>query len=280
MSDPHIVYSLVENHILLVELNRPELGNAHTTQMVDELDEALNLADANDDVRVVVFTGKGNNFCIGGDLSTGADTFDQVAGGRATDIDNHRESGGAMAYRIFSCKKPVIAAINGHAVGVGMSLTIPCDIRVSAEGSKLGMIFSRRGIIPDGGATWLLSRIVGVSRALDWCVTGRYILSDEAESSGFSHHVLPKEEVLPKAMSLARDIAENVSPVAASLTRKLILEMAGMKSYEEALHAEARILFSLGATDESKEGVMSFLEKRPANFPLKVSIDRDRIYEA
>jgi len=277
--DPHIVFEK-RGHILLIEINRPEVGNAHTTRMVDEFIAALDEADRDDGIRAVIFTGKGREFCVGGDLSTGADTFDQVKGGRATDIDNHRESGGAMVHRIIDCKKPVIAAINGHAVGVGMTMIIPCDIKIFAEGAKLGMVFTRRGIVPDGAATWLLSRMVGIGRALDWCVSGRYILSDEALSSGFIQHIAPREDVLAKAFEIAEEICERVSPVAASLTRRAIWDMAGARSIDEALEAEGRLLYMLGASDEPKEGVMSFLEKRPANFPLKVSEDHERIYNA
>jgi enoyl-CoA hydratase/carnithine racemase len=264
MEFQEILYE-VEDHVLTITLNRPERLNAFTPTMGAELIQALDLADADDDVRAVIVTGAGRGFCAGADLERGGSTFDwrerQAAGETVP-----RDGGGRISLRIFDCVKPVIAAINGPAVGVGITMTLPMDIRIAAAGAKIGFVFARRGIVPEACSSWFLPRIVGISQAMEWVATGRVFTAEEALAGGLVRSVHPAEEVVSVARSLAREIADNAAPVSVALARQLMWRMLGASHPMEAHRADSRAMFARGQSADAVEGVTSFLEKRPAAF--------------
>jgi enoyl-CoA hydratase/carnithine racemase len=264
MEFQEILYE-VEDHVLTITLNRPERLNAFTPTMGAELIQALDLADADDDVRAVIVTGAGRGFCAGADLERGGSTFDwrerQAAGETVP-----RDGGGRISLRSFDCVKPVIAAINGPAVGVGITMTLPMDIRIAAAGAKIGFVFARRGIVPEACSSWFLPRIVGISQAMEWVATGRVFTAEEALAGGLVRSVHPAEEVVSVARSLAREIADNAAPVSVALARQLMWRMLGASHPMEAHRADSRAMFARGQSADAVEGVTSFLEKRPAAF--------------
>jgi enoyl-CoA hydratase/carnithine racemase len=274
----HVSYA-VADAVATITLNRPEQLNAFTAQMCFELLEAFDLLDADDAVRAVVVTGAGRAFCAGADLSSGGAAFDvlnQQAGGSAFGLSADgipRDAGGLVTLRIFRCRKPVIAAINGAAVGVGLSMTLAMDVRLVAEQAKLGFVFNRRGIMPDAASGWFLPRVVGISRAMEWAATGRLFGPDEALDAGLVRSVYAADELLPAAYALAREIADNSAPVSVALTRQLMWRMLGASHPMQAHQAESRGLYSRGKSADAVEGVMAFLEKRPADFTGRVSTD-------
>jgi enoyl-CoA hydratase/carnithine racemase len=260
----------VADGVLTITLDRPDRLNAFTGTMARELIEAFDRSDADDDVRAVVVTGAGRAFCAGADLGSGGDTFDWSA--LATDADDvPRDTGGQVSLRIYSSLKPVIAAINGPAVGVGITMTLPMDIRLAAAGSKIGFVFVRRGIVPEACSSWFLPRIVGVSQALEWVETGRVFTAEEALAGGLVRSVHSPEDVLGAAQALAREMASETAPVSVALARQLIWRMAGAAHPMEAHRADSRGMFSRGRSADAREGVEAFLEKRPAAFPDRVS---------
>jgi enoyl-CoA hydratase/carnithine racemase len=272
----HLSYS-VADAVATITLNRPDHLNAFTAKMCFELLEAFDLIDADDAVRAVVVTGAGRAFCAGADLSSGGDAFDamnlEAAGSEfgfsADGIP--RDAGGLVALRIFRSLKPVIAAINGSAVGVGLSMTLPMDVRLVTQKAKLGFVFNRRGIMPDAASGWFLPRVVGISRAMEWAATGRLFTPEDALEAGLVRSVYPADELLPAAYALAREIADNSAPVSVALTRQLMWRMLGASHPMQAHQAESRGLYSRGKSADAVEGVMSFLEKRPAEFTGRVS---------
>jgi enoyl-CoA hydratase/carnithine racemase len=274
----HLSYS-VTDAVATITLNRPDQLNAFTAQMCFELLESFDLVDADDAVRAVVVTGAGRAFCAGADLSSGGSAFDainQEAGGAEFGMSADgipRDAGGLVALRIFRCLKPVIAAINGSAVGVGLSMTLPMDVRLVADKAKLGFVFNRRGIMPDGASGWFLPRVVGISRAMEWAATGRLFGPEEAFEAGLVRSVYPAADLLPAAYELAREIADNSAPVSVALTRQLMWRMLGAGHPMESHRAESRGLYSRGRSADAVEGVTSFLEKRPADFQEHVSTD-------
>jgi enoyl-CoA hydratase/carnithine racemase len=268
MQFEQILYE-VSDHVLTITLNRPDRLNAFTQTLGRELIEALDSADADDDVRAVVVTGAGRAFCAGADLEAGGSTFDwreREGGGEVP-----RDGGGQVALRIFDSTKPVIAAINGPAVGVGITMTLPMDVRLAAEGAKIGFVFTRRGIVPEACSSWFLPRIVGISQAIEWVSTGRLFSSDEALAGDLVRSVHPGGELLDSARALATEIAENAAPVSVALGRRLMWTMLGADHPMAAHRADSRAMFSRGQSDDAREGVTSFLEKRPANFTDRVS---------
>jgi len=268
MQFEQILYE-VSDHVLTITLNRPDRLNAFTATMGRELIEALDSADADDDVRAVVVTGAGRAFCAGADLEAGGSTFDW----RERDADGEvpRDGGGQVALRIFDSKKAVIGAINGPAVGVGITMTLPMDVRLAAEGAKIGFVFTRRGIVPEACSSWFLPRIVGISQAMEWVSTGRLFSSEEALAGDLVRSVHPGGELLDSARALATEIAENAAPVSVALGRRLMWTMLGADHPMAAHRADSRAMFSRGQSDDAREGVTSFLEKRPANFTDRVS---------
>ncbi|HEV3048100.1 MAG TPA: crotonase/enoyl-CoA hydratase family protein [Solirubrobacteraceae bacterium] len=255
--------------VLTITLNRPERLNAWTAQMGQEMRAALDQADADDEVRAVIVTGAGRGFCAGADLASGGDTFDArkreaVAGAR-------RDNGGELTLRIFDCTKPVIAAINGPAVGVGATMTLPMDVRLAAEDARIGFVFARRGIIPEACSSWFLPRVVGISRAMEWVATGRVFSAEEALEGRLVRSVHPKDELLDAARALAQEIAENTAPVSVALARQLMWRMLGAEQPKLAHRADSRGMVARGQSADAREGITAFLEKRPARFPDRVS---------
>jgi enoyl-CoA hydratase/carnithine racemase len=259
----------ISDHVLTITLNRPERLNAFTPTMGHELIEAFVQADADDDVRAIVVTGAGRGFCAGADLEAGGSTFDWRE--RQADGEVPRDGGGQVALRIFESVKPVIAAINGPAVGVGITMTLPMDVRMVAEGAKIGFVFTRRGIVPEACSSWFLPRLVGISQAMEWVSTGRLFSAEEAVAGGLARSVHPADEVLDAARALAAEIAENAAPVSVALARRLLWTMLGANHPMAAHRADSRAMFSRGQSEDAREGVTSFLEKRPAQFTDRVS---------
>jgi enoyl-CoA hydratase/carnithine racemase len=276
MSFQEILYE-VEDHVLTITLNRPDRLNAFTPTMAAELIEALDRADADDDVRAVIITGAGRGFCAGADLGGGGGTFDwrDRDGGEA---GVPRDGGGRVSLRIFASLKPVIAAINGPAVGVGITMTLPMDVRIAAAGAKIGFVFARRGIVPEACSSWFLPRVVGISQALEWVSTGRVFTAEEALAGGLVRSVHPAEEVLSVARTLAREIADEAAPVSVAVARRLMWDMLGASHPMEAHRADSRAMFARGQSADAHEGVTAFLEKRPAQFADRVSDGLPELY--
>ncbi len=266
----------VADGVLTITLNRPDRLNAFTPTMGRELIEAFDQADRDDDVRVVVVTGAGRAFCAGADLSAGGATFDWRE--RQADGEVPRDGGGRVALRIFECVKPVIAAINGPAVGVGITMTLPMDVRIAAEGAKIGFVFTRRGIVPEACSSWFLPRIVGISQAVEWATTGRVFGAEEALRGGLVRSVHAPEELLPAAHAIAREIADNTAPVSVALARRMMWDMLGAAHPMEAHRADSRAMLARGQSADVREGVTSFLEKRSPSFPDRVSDGLPEIY--
>jgi enoyl-CoA hydratase/carnithine racemase len=261
----------VNDGVATVTLDRPDRLNAFTAEMGAELLEVFDATDADDTVRAVVVTGAGRAFCAGADLGAGARTFEVPASG--TGGTAPRDLGGVVTLRIFRSLKPVIAAMNGSAVGVGVSMTLPMDVRILAEGAKVGFVFGARGIVPDGAASWFLPRVVGISRALEWCLTGRVFGSAEAFEAGLVRSVHPAGDVLAVATGIAREMAANVAPVSAVITRRLLWEMLGAAHPMQAHRIDSRAIYDTGRMADAAEGVTAFLEKRPARWSLAPSSD-------
>ena len=260
----HIRYEVADG-VLTITLDRPDRLNAFTATMGHELIQAFDASDADDDVRVVIVTGAGRAFCAGADLEAAGATFDY--GGDEV----HRDGGGRVVLRIHESKKPVIAAINGPAVGVGITMTLPMDFRLVAEGAKLGFVFARRGIVPEACSSWFLPRLVGIQQALEWVETGRVFMADEALRGGLARSVHAPDELLPAANELAREIADNAAPVSVALARQLVLRMAGAEHPMIAHRADSRAMVARGQSADAVEGITAFLEKRAADFPDRVS---------
>ena len=266
----HTLATHLEDRTLTVTLNRPERLNAFTTEMQRELIAAFDEIDANDDVRAVIVTGAGRAFCAGADLGRGGSTFDA---GDQEPSDAHRDGGGQVALRIFECKKPVIAAINGPAVGVGITMTLPMDVRLASSAARIGFVFARRGIVPEAASSWFLPRVVGISQAMEWVATGRIFSAEEALAGRLVSRVLPPEDLLPAARALAKEIAENTSAVSVALSRQMLWRMLGADHPMEAHRLDSRAIFAMGRSKDAFEGVSSFLQKRPPHFPMQVSRD-------
>ncbi|TDD13044.1 enoyl-CoA hydratase-related protein [Nonomuraea diastatica] len=266
----------VADRVATVTLRRPERLNAFTLTMRAELIEAFDLADADDDVRAVVVTGAGRAFCAGADLSGGGDTFGHHGEpGERPELVNGapRDGGGTVALRIARSLKPVIGAINGPAVGVGVTMTLPMDVRLASETARFGFVFARRGIVTEAASSWFLPRIVGIAQAMEWAATGRIFPASEALEGRLVSRVYPADELLPAAYALAREIAENTSAVSVAAVRRLMWSGLSAASPWEAHAADSRLMTELGGAPDAVEGVTAFLEKRPARFPMTVSQD-------
>ncbi len=259
----------VSDGAMTITLNRPERLNAWTAEMCAELKDAFDRSDADDDVRAVIVTGAGRGFCAGADLGAGGETFDYRARGASDPIP--RDNGGEFTLRIFASKKPVIGAINGPAVGIGATMTLPMDIRLASEEARIGFVFARRGIIPEACSSWFLPRVVGISRAMEWVSTGRVFTAQEALEGGLVRSVHPAGELLDAARALAGEIAENTAPVSVALARQLMWRMLGAEHPMQAHRADSRGMFVRGQSADAVEGITAFLEKRPASFPDRVS---------
>ncbi len=279
MTDYQQIDYEVEDQVATITLDRPEQLNAFTARMMHEMISAFDEADADDDVRAVIVTGRGRGFCAGADLSGGGESFAHGGGGDAAGPQSVvRDGGGLLTLRIFASKKPVIAAINGPAVGVGVTMTLPMDIRLASENAKLGFVFARRGIVPEACSSWFLPRIVGMSQAAEWVYTGRVFPASEALRAGLLRSVHPPDELLPAAHEIAAEIAENTSPVSVALSRQMMWRMLTVDHPMQAHRVDSRGINSRGASEDAREGVVSFLEKRAPAFPLKVSTDLPDIF--
>ncbi|MEX0839966.1 MAG: crotonase/enoyl-CoA hydratase family protein [Parvibaculum sp.] len=287
-----IKYEVADN-ILTLTLNRPDKLNAFTGQMMFEMIDAFDKADADDNVRAIIVTGEGRAFCAGADLSAGAKTFDYAERGdrpekQGTPVmangeidwshESVRDGGGRLTLRIFESLKPVIGAINGPAVGVGVTMQLPMDIRLASDNAKFGFVFARRGIVPEACSSWFLPRVVGISQALEWTYSGRVFGAEEALKGGLVRSLHKPDDLLPAAREIAREIADNTAAVSVSLTRQMLWRMLGADHPMEAHKVDSRAIYARGASADAKEGVMSFLEKRPAVYPCKTSTDMPSFY--
>ena len=269
----------IDNGVAVVTLFRPDKMNAVTPIMRKELVALFKEADRDDSIRSVLVTGAGKAFCAGADLSSGGSAFDRtIQDGREVNINDHRDGGGQIALAIFKCRKPVIAAINGHAVGVGITMTLPMDIRVVSEEAKIGFVFTRRGVVPDACSSWFLPRIVGISKAAEWVYSGRVFRAPEEANSGLFNYIVPKENVFEKAMTIAREIGENTSAVSVALSKALLWHGLGESDPQTVHLIDSRCFFWSGRQKDAFEGVQSFLEKRPPKFSMKVSRDMPEFY--
>tara|TARA_B100002049_G_C16026786_1_gene352735 strand:+ start:121 stop:1002 length:882 start_codon:yes stop_codon:yes gene_type:complete len=274
-----------ENQILTITLNRPERLNAFTGQMMDDLITAFDKAGKDDDIRVVVVTGAGRGFCAGADLGAGADTFNRDVRDnkdqrpiKGKNLEWLRDGGGRTTLAIYECPKPIIAAINGPAVGVGVTMTLPMDIRLASDKARFGLVFARRGLVPEAASSWFLPRIVGISKALEWTYSGKVFSPEEALSGGLIRSVHSSEELLEEAYKISNEIIENTSAVSVALTRQMLWKMLGADHPMEAHKVDSRAIYALGKGEDAKEGVNSFLEKRTPEFPNKVSEDMPEFF--
>lgn len=270
----------VDGAVATITLDRPDRLNAFTGRMMQEMISAFDEIDADDRVRAVIVTGAGRGFCAGADLGAGGATFDSDAqsGGSAPPEMEQRDGGGLLTLRIFECTKPVIAAINGPAVGIGATMTLPMDIRLASTQSKFGFVFARRGIVPEACSSWFLPRLVGISQATEWCYTGRVFGPDEALAGGLVRSIHEPDELLGAAQELAEEIAHNTSAVSVALTRAMLWRMLGESHPMAAHEVDSPAIAYLGKSADAREGVVSFLEKRPAEFTDTVSGDMPPFY--
>ena len=278
MAYEQIRYDADDDGILTITLDRPDKLNAFTTKMMHELIDAFERADADDAVRVVIVTGAGRAFCAGADLSGGSGAFDHKQGEERMSMAEHRDGGGLLTLRIFASKKPVIAAINGPAVGVGLTMTLPMDVRIAATTARMGFVFSKRGIVPEACSSWFLPRIVGISRAAEWVYTGRVFNAEEAHTAGLVSRVLPTEGVVAAARTLAHEMLEGTSAMSIALARQMLWRMLGADHPMEAHKIDSRAIYFMGQSADAHEGVASFLEKRPPKFTLRPSADMPDFY--
>lgn len=275
-----ITYHVSEN-IATITLNRPEALNSFTNEMMRELIAAFDLTDADDEVRAVIITGAGRAFCAGADLSGGGETFSD---GRLTSKSGdeeakfRRDGGGTVTLRMFNSLKPVIGAINGAAVGIGVTMTLSMDIRLASENAKFGFVFARRGIVPEACSSWFLPRLVGIAQASEWVFTGRVFGAAEALAGGLIRSVHKAEDLLPAARLLAREIIDNTAPVSVALSRQMLWRMLGAPHPMSAHRVDSRGIQIRGRSADTIEGVNSFLEKRPAKFEMTVSGDLPDIF--
>jgi enoyl-CoA hydratase/carnithine racemase len=273
----------VEDGVATITLNRPERLNAFNTQMMKDLIAAFDATDADDAVRAVIVTGAGRGFCAGADLAAGGETFNYDARS-AEDREARmregvqRDGGGLLTLRIFDSLKPVISACNGPAVGVGVTMQLAMDIRLASTQARYGFVFARRGLNPEAASSWFLPHLVGVQTALEWCYTGRIFPAQEAHEKGLVRSVHEPDDLLPAARALAREIADNTAPVSIAITRQLIWRMAGAAHPMDAHRADSRGIQARGKSGDAREGVTSFLEKRPAEYPDRVSTDLPDIW--
>ena len=276
MSYQEILYD-VDDGVLTITMNRPEKLNAFTGTMMREMIDAFDRADADDGIRCIVVTGAGRAFCAGADLSSGAGTFDADArSDRPSGLNP--DGGGLLTLRIFESKKPVVAAVNGPAVGIGVTMTLAMDVRFAADVARFGFVFARRGIVPEACSSWFLPRVVGIGQALDWTLSGRIFPADEAKAGGLVRAVYPKDELLPAVRAYAREIAANTSSISVTLIRHMMWRMLGADHPMEAHKLDSRGVYYTGRSPDAREGVASFLEKRPARFPGKVSSDMPEFF--
>jgi len=268
----------VEDGIATITMNRPDKLNAFTGVMLDEIINAIDRTDADDDVRAVIFTGAGRAFCAGADLSRGAETFDMKKRADEGAIDQWRDGGGRVTLRLFESKKPLIAAVNGPAVGVGVTMQLPMDFRIASTNARFGLVFTRRGVVMEACSSWFLPRLVGIAQAMEWVMSGRVFPAEEALKGGLVSQIVEPDDLLPAARAIGREIADNTSAVSVALCRHMMWKMLGADHPMEAHKIDSRGIRGMGQLPDAYEGVRSFLEKRPGNYTMKPSTDMPDFY--
>jgi enoyl-CoA hydratase/carnithine racemase len=264
----------VDANILTLTLNRPDKLNAFTGTMMSEMIDALDHADADDEVKAIIITGAGRGFCAGADLASGGNTFNADSSGGGL----QRDGGGLLTLRLFDCKKPIISACNGPAVGIGATMQCAMDIRLASDNARYGFVFTKRGIVPEACSSWFLPRLVGISQALEWTYSGRVFDAEEAQKGGLVRSIHKPADLLPAARDLAQQFAEQTSSISIAMTRNMMWKMLGADHPMEAHKIDSRGVYFTGRSADAKEGVKSFLEKRPADFPGKVSQDMPEFF--
>lgn len=280
----------VRDHIAILTLNRPDQMNAFTVEMADELENFFTTVNDNDDIRAIVVTGAGKAFCAGMDLSSEGNVFGLDGAMQPTLDDMHqrlddeamingvRDTGGRVTLAIYNCRKPVIAAINGAAVGIGITMTLAMDFRLASEKARIGFVFGRLGIVPEACSSWFLPRIVGLQQALEWCYTADIMKAEEALAGGLVKSVSAPEALLDDAIALAKKFTENRSPVATALVRQMLYRNSAQPHPVEAHRVDSLGMFYTSIGD-GEEGVKAFLEKRGADFKARASSDMPPFYE-
>ncbi len=271
MDSEHITTELSEG-ILTITLNRPEKLNAFTTRMGEEIGAALDRADRDDEVRVVIFTGAGRGYCAGADISDGGSV------GAGSGMERKGLPPGGIGQRLYESRKPLIAAIHGAAVGVGVTMTLPMDFRICAQGSKFGFVFTRRGLVPEAGSAWFLPRIVGLPKSLEWVYAGRTVGAEEAHAAGLVNEVVVPDQLIARARAIAQEIAQNTSPVATVLTRQLMWRASAADDPMSALKVDSALNLALSRGPDVKEGFAAFRDKRLPAFPGRASTDLPSLY--
>ncbi|WP_426167952.1 enoyl-CoA hydratase-related protein [Sandarakinorhabdus sp. DWP1-3-1] len=270
---PNTIELVAEGPLLWVRLNRPDAMNAYTNEMGAELTAAFDAADADDAIRVVILTARGRVFCAGADVSAGAGSFDTDAGAGAGNFGSGDGRDSDFVRAMMNCRKPSVVAFNGSAAGVGLTLTLPCDIRIAADTAKFGFVFARRGLVPEAGSAWFLPQLVGLPQALKWCLTGSLFPASEALAKGLVSEVCAADALEDRARALALEIAENCAPVSLALTRRMLWQFGPQADPRGALAVDAAINIARGKTGDVHEGVTAFLEKRPPQFPGTLADD-------
>lgn len=274
-----ILYDVTDG-VATITMNRPEKMNAYTAVMMREICSALDMADGDDDVRAIIFTGAGRAFCAGADLTpddgrkpfANNDTVDSYSDDRV------RDTGGIMTLRIYECIKPVIGAINGAAVGIGATMQLPMDMRLASTKARFGFVFARRGIVPEAASSWFLPHLVGRAKALEWCMTGRVFNADEALKGGLIRSIHEPDDLMPAALALAHEIRDNTAPVSVALTRQMLWRNPSANHPMEAHKIDSRAIYTRAKTNDAKEGIASFLEKREPSYPDKISMNMPDFY--
>ena len=272
MKNLETVRTEVRENSLIIYLSREERMNAFTLTMQQEIVKVLDDAEENDDIKAIIFTGDGKAYCAGADLSSGGDTFDNRKGRERTN-DVVRDSGGLLTLRLFKCKKPLIAAVNGAAVGIGATMLLPMDTRICSDQARFGFVFAKRGIVPEAASSWFLPRLIGINKALELCYTGKIISAEEAKEVRLVSEILNQDKLIERALEIAKEFTAESSQISIALTRQMMWRMLGADDPMEAHKIDSRAVFELGQSGEAIEGVNSFLEKRPPSFPGKVSKD-------
>ncbi len=262
-----------EAGVMIITLDRPEKLNAYTDAMGRALARAVRSASEDDTIRAIIITGAGRAFCAGADVSAGAESFDMAGEGAGNFGEERRGKHDSFIHALFESKKPIIAAINGPAVGVGITLTLPCDVRIAAEGARIGFVFARRGLVPEAGSAWFLPRLVGLPQALRWCLSGRVFDAAEALAGGLVSEVVVPDQLLPRARAIAAEFSDGTAPVAIALARAMLWRLGNTAGPVDALAVDAAWNIALGRGPDVKEGVAAFLEKRSPSFPGKASAD-------
>ena len=272
MKNLETVRTEVRENSLIIYLSREERMNAFTLTMQQEIVKVLDDAEENDDIKAIIFTGDGKAYCAGADLSSGGDTFDNRKGRERTN-DVVRDSGGLLTLRLFKCKKPLIAAVNGAAVGIGATMLLPMDTRICSDQARFGFVFAKRGIVPEAASSWFLPRLIGINKALELCYTGKVISAEDAKEIRLVSEILNQDKLIDRALEIAKEFTAESSQISIALTRQMMWRMLGADDPMEAHKIDSRAVFELGQSGEAIEGVNSFLEKRPPSFPGKVSKD-------